>query len=335
MAEHAPVLAEGIVADVVASLLKELDANYVYPEVARAIAASLRRRLDEGGYADLGGEDLAARLTTDAREVSRDQHLRISFRREPIPVRQTDEAAPPWREEYRERGPLANFGVERVERLAGNVGLLELREFYDPALGGDAVVAAMNLLAHADALIVDVRRNGGGDPAMVALVTSYLFDSEPVHLNDLYWRSRDTTQQFWTLAYVPGRRYGRAKPIWVLTSRRTFSGAEEFAHNLKHLKRAVLVGETTAGGAHPGDIFRLHDHFDCFIPTGRPINPISKGDWEGVGIAPDVEVPAADALRAAHAAALRHVLAQTGEAASAPRQRIVAEAREALREMDD
>ncbi|MDP9363058.1 MAG: S41 family peptidase [Chloroflexota bacterium] len=334
MGERRGVLVPAVVSDVVAVLTRELDAAYVYPEVAPAISATVRRHLDDGRYVGLDGEAFAARLTSDLQEVSGDKHLRVSFRSDPTPDGQQDEVARQRWEEYREHGERTNFGVVRVERLAGNVALLELCEFFDPELGGEVVVAAMNLVASADALIVDLRWNGGGSPAMVALVTSYLFDPEPVHLNDLYWRRGDVTRQFWTSAYVPGRRYGREKPVWVLTSRETFSGAEEFANNLKQLGRAVLVGETTAGAAHPGSFVRLHASFDAFIPTGRPINPISKGDWEGVGVAPDIDVPAADALRTAHAAALRHVLGRISNPGSGALRRLADEAREALAKLD-
>jgi C-terminal processing protease CtpA/Prc len=153
----------------------------------------------------------------------------------------------------------------------------------------------MGFLANTDALIVDLRRNGGGRPEMVALLSSYLFD-ERTHLNDLYWREGNRTDEFWTNATVAGPRYGGKKPVFVLTSKRTFSGAEEFAYNLKALKRATIVGETSGGGAHPGDMQKIADGFAMFVPTGRAINPVTKTNWEGVGVEPDVVVPADQAL---------------------------------------
>src|SRR4029079_14564144 len=189
----------------------------------------------------------------------------------------------------------------------------DLRGFQPAQFGAETVVAAMNFVANTDALIVDLRRNGGGDPSMVSLISSYLFGSEPVHLNDLYFRPDDSTRQWWTLQYVPGKRYGDKKPVYVLTSNRTFSAAEEFTYNLKNLKRATIVGETTGGGAHPGGMRRIGEHFGMFIPTGRAINPISKTNWEGTGVKPDVDVPADQALKVAHIAALNVVLEKVTE----------------------
>jgi C-terminal processing protease CtpA/Prc len=197
---------------------------------------------------------------------------------------------------------------------------------FQPAeLAGDTAAAAMNFLTNTDALIIDIRANGGGAPSMVALVSSYLFGGEPVHLNDLYFRPEDTTHQWWTLPHVPGKRY-QDKPVYVLTSKRTFSAAEEFAYNLKSLKRATIVGETTGGGAHPGGMHRLNEHFLVFVPSGRAINPLTKSNWEGTGVAPDLPVAAAQALKTAHLAALKKVAeglaARSGEAKQADPMRL-------------
>lgn len=166
----------------------------------------------------------------------------------------------------------------------------------------------MTLLAHTDALIVDLRNNGGGDPHTVAFMSSYLFDKR-THLNDLVWRRDNRTDQFWTDEHVSGKKFGGAKKVYVLTSRDTFSAAEEFSYNLKQLRRATIVGERTGGGAHPGRVHRLHPHLSVFIPNGRAVNPISKTNWEGTGVTPDVQVKAADALRLAERLALKELLA--------------------------
>jgi C-terminal processing protease CtpA/Prc len=138
---------------------------------------------------------------------------------------------------------------------------------------------------------------------MVALISSYLFGDKPVHLNDLYWRKGNRTDEFWTKPELAKVKFAN-KDIYVLTSSYTFSGAEEFTYNLRNLKRATIIGETTGGGAHPGGMVRLADHFGVFIPTGRAINPISKTNWEGTGVEPDIKVPKEQALKVAYVAAL-------------------------------
>lgn len=142
------------------------------------------------------------------------------------------------------------------------------------------------------------RDNGGGSPGMVAFVSSYLFDKR-THLNDLWTRRTKETKQFWTRDTVPGRRFGGTKPVYVLTSAHTFSGAEEFTYNLKNLKRATIIGEVTGGGAHPVAGHRIDEHFMIGVPFTRAINPITHTNWEGVGVKPDIAVPANEALETA------------------------------------
>jgi C-terminal processing protease CtpA/Prc len=190
-----------------------------------------------------------------------------------------------------------NCAFKRVEILSRNIGYLKFNGFGDPTVCGATVVAAMTFLAHVDAIIFDLRENGGGDPRMVAMISSYLFD-KPTHLNDLYNRKDDFTTQYWTLPYVPGTTLAD-KPAFVLTSKSTFSGAEEFTYNLKNLKRATIVGETTGGGAHPVSGHRIDDHFMIGVPYARAVNPISRTNWEGTGVEPDVAVKASEALEKA------------------------------------
>ena len=284
--------------------------EYVFPEAASAIQQDIHQRLNTGGYADInGGAQLAQTLTAQLQELSKDRNLRVFFSAEPLP--QLDAQSAPTPEELaqqRHSSSLRNFDFNRVERLWGNVGYLELYGFESPAFAGETAIAAMNFLAHASALIIDLRHNSGGSPGMVALLCSYLFPAHPpIHLNDLYWRADNRTQQSWTLPFVPGARY-LDKPVYILISQDTFSAAEEFAYNLKHLKRAVLVGETTRGGANPGAGYRIDDHFWIFIPTGQAINPITGDNWEGVGVIPDVKVPSELALKTAHLLALKTLI---------------------------
>jgi C-terminal processing protease CtpA/Prc len=292
--------------EVIDGAIDHMQRAYIFEDVAAKMAAALRAHAKAGAYDVVtSGADFATVLTTHLQEVSKDKHLRIIYNPAGIAG-----AQPPVTEEERTRRAAAerrnNWGLHRVERLDGNVGYIELRGFSGSQEVGGAIAAAMNLVANTDALIFDLRRNGGGSPVTIGFISSYLFD-KPVHLNDFYIRETGRRQSFHTSDTVEGRRYGQNKPVYILTSNRTFSAAEEFTYNLKHLKRAVIVGETTGGGAHPGGVRRITDHFGIWLPTGRAINPITGTNWEGVGIAPDIAVDPADALRAAHLDALKKI----------------------------
>ena len=291
---------------VIDGAIAHMQRAYIFEDVAAKMADALRAHVKAGAYdATTNGADFAAMLTTHLREVSKDKHLRILYNPAGIAG-----AQPPTTDAERTRRAAAerrgNYGLHRVERLDGNVGYIELRGFSGSQEAGTAVAAAMNLLANTDALIFDLRRNGGGSPVTIGFISSYLFD-KPVHLNDFYVRETGRRQSFHTSDTVDGRRYGQSKPVYILTSNRTFSAAEEFTYNLKNLKRAVIVGETTGGGAHPGGVRRITDHFGIWLPTGRAINPITGTNWEGVGVAPDIAMDAAEALRAAHLDALKKI----------------------------
>jgi hypothetical protein len=299
----------------VEAALKALNENYVFPETAAKMEQAIRARIASGEYAGLvSARAFADQLTKDLQEVSRDKHLRVMYGAKGLPG---PPPGPPSAADLdRARGWLqrVNFGFEKAERLPGNIGYVEIRGFVPPRLGAATASATMSFVAHTDALIVDLRRNHGGEPAMIAYVLSYLFD-EPTHLNDIFERPSGRTQQWWT-SEVPGPRYGATKPVYVLTSGETFSGGEEFAYNLKNLKRGTLIGETTGGGAHPTSMHRVGERFAIGVPFARAINPISGTNWEGTGVAPDVSVPADKALDTAIRMALEKLLETAKDPAS-------------------
>ncbi|HVA88225.1 MAG TPA: S41 family peptidase [Chloroflexota bacterium] len=316
-------------AAVIDALLSKLRAHYVFPEVAERMEEAVRGGVRNGDYDGITtGSALRERLTAHLQEVSHDRHLRVFFSAEPRPPRERGEPSAEERAEFRQHAALRNFGFERVERLAGNVGYLDLREFFPPEVGGPTAVAAMNLLAAASALIIDLRKNGGGDPAMVTLLSSYLF-AESKHLTSIYWREGDRTVQFWTLPYVPGPRLATT-PVYVLTSSDTFSGAEDFTYNLQQLKRATIVGEVTGGGAHPSGGFAIDEHFGVGIPTGRSISPVSGTNWEGAGVTPDIAVAREEALKVAHSAALKGIVERCANQQSRLIRGLCEEAQQAL-----
>lgn len=294
---------------VIESLLKDLNDSYVFPDVAKKMETDIRNRIKNNEYDSItSAQEFAKKLTDDLRSVSRDKHLGVRFSAKPIPVRK--EKIEPTEEEKANNErfmKINNYAFEKIEWMPGNVGYINLRGFVEAKAGAETVAAAMKFLAHTDALIFDLRQNGGGDPEMVALISSYLFGDKAVHLNSLYWRQGDKTEEFWTKPNVAANKFAD-KPVYVLTSNRTFSAAEEFSYNLKNLKRATIIGETTGGGAHPGAGVRLSEHFGAFIPTGRAISPITKTNWEGTGVEPDVKVSKELALKTAYLMALNKSL---------------------------
>lgn len=302
------------------TLVQALHDRYVFPEVANALDREIRQRQKRGAFnAITSSEAFADTLTSLLRAVGKDRHFRVGYRERPIP-RFADDGPPPEDEARRQREAArrSNYGFERVQRLGGNVGYLEIRGFQpaaEPAAGA-AAAAAMNFLANCDALVIDVRRNPGGSPDMVQLVSTWLFPAgDPTHLNDLVFRDGgvERVESFYTLPWVPGQR-SPDKDVYVLTSRGTGSAAEEFTYNLKNLKRATVVGDTTVGAANPGGFVRLADHFAAFISNGRARNPVSKTNWEGVGVIPDLAVKPVDALKTAHLAALRRLIEKEDDA---------------------
>jgi hypothetical protein len=272
-------------AQVLDGAIAKLKEYYVVPDTAQKMIDALEEHRKSGDYDALGGAALAARLTADLESVSHDRHLRVVYSAAVLPE-EDEEPSPGDQAVYRRALERTNCGFKHVDVLPGNIGYLEFSYFGAPDACADTVAAAMKLLSHTDALIFDVRQNRGGDPRMVALLTSYLFDQR-THLSDIYNRRENKTTEYWT---SPDKLETRmtTQPVYVLISRLTFSAAEQFAYDLHNQKRAVLIGERTGGASHPVRNRRINDHFFIGVPEYRYINALTHADWEEVGVTPDV-----------------------------------------------
>ncbi|WP_316529024.1 S41 family peptidase [Kitasatospora brasiliensis] len=282
--------------EILEAALARITAGYVFPERTAAIDTALRSRLAEGAYQGLDERELCELVTDDLQQACPDKHLRLLWGEEPQPMDEEPENVA--RARFARHAREHNYGIRRVEQLDGNIGYLDLRLIAPAELGGPAIAAAMQLVATTDALVIDLRQCRGGSPEGVQLWCSYFFGDDEVHLNDIYDRGTDSTRQYWTLGHLAAPRYPD-RPVAVLTSDVTFSGGEELAYNLKVLGRATLVGGTTRGGAHPTARIQISPHVTVTVPTARAINPVTGTNWEGVGVEPDLAVPADDALEAA------------------------------------
>ena len=286
--------------DSVSTLLQKL---YVFPEIATKMSRHLQQGLVSGKY-DSSRNPLtfAERLTADLQAISNDKHLTVSYALKEVAssheqVSRNDES------EFIELQKSQKYGFDTLYTIDGHIAYLNLRYFADTLFASDFAHQAMGKLANAKAIIIDLRSNLGGHPEMVQLISSYFFSEEPTHLNNFYFRPSNEYSEIWTLSQLRGTRMPKT-PLFILSSNRTFSAAEEFAYTMKQLGRATIIGEVTGGGAHPGGYVDATSKFKVWIPQGRAINPITKTNWEGVGVQPDIEISDEKALIMARLLAL-------------------------------
>jgi uncharacterized protein YoaH (UPF0181 family) len=300
----------------IADLLVE---RHLSPDVGKACAEHIRVQLADGAYDDITDPtQFAHALTADLRSVDNDWHLSVDAGPPHRPWEEEDADPEEARRRMVEKFRRENFGFRRVEVLDDNVGYLDLRSFVPTEVAGDTAVAAMTMLANCDAVIIDLRENGGGSMSMIRLIASYFF-AEPKHLISFETRGEELIKQSWTQAYVPGRRMAQT-PLLILTSERTGSAAEEFTYDMKHFGRATIIGETTSGGGHTAYVARVADTFNVLIPNGRPIHPVTGTGWDRVGVKPDIEVPASSALTRARLEAMKAVRQGSRASDQAPRR---------------
>jgi hypothetical protein len=306
--------------EVVQEIVRLLAEEHLFPERGEACGAHLEARLGDGAFDRITDPaEFAFTLTRELRSVDDDAHLRVELG-PPDPYRVEEDVDPEEaRRRQRERFGRSNFGFQRIEWMDESIGYLDLRQFAPVEVGGETAVAAMNMLAGADAVIIDLRKNGGGSGEMIQLIAGYFF-REPTHLCSYETRGEPLIRQSWSLAHVPGRTMYDT-PLYVLTSRRTGSAAEEFTYDFKHLGRATIIGETTGGGGHTCISRRVADRFDVVIPHGRPIHPVTGTGWERVGVVPDIDVPAEEALARARYEALNSLIETAADEDAAARYR--------------
>jgi hypothetical protein len=302
---------------VIAEVLAKVHAFYLSARTADLIDEEIRAREGTGDYNDLtNAVQFVRALTRNLQAISRDKHLRVEFSKEPIyskvPSSPPELPLNPWPASESAEARLRSLWREQnctfvnVAVVPGNVGYLKFNGFPPPSLCGDTAAAAMRFVADTRALVVDLLDNSGGDPAMVTFLASYLF-SEPVHLYSLYEPRTNETVQSWTLPFVAGPKF-IGKPVFIVTSPRTFSAAEGFTYALQVRGRATVVGENTGGGAHAALPLRIDSHFTVAVPFARIIDPATGSNWEGRGVQPDLPSAERVAVHTAYRAALTELV---------------------------
>lgn len=277
--------------------------KYVFPEMADQIADHLQKLSKESSLGNIGPEELVEKVNFILDTISYDKHLRLQY----TPESFDKDSNTSLQMDFEKYALEHNFGFSSVEIKPGNIGYINARLFSDPSVAGDTASSVMNFVSNTYALIFDLRQHKGGSPEMVALLISYLLKGDPVHINSFIYKDETKNSQSWTLPYVPGKRY-IDKLVYVLISERTASAGEEFAYDLQQLQRATIIGETSRGAANPGSAIEIHPNFNIFIPVAYAKNPISKDNWEGKGVKPDIEIDANSAYQKAYHLASTHVL---------------------------
>lgn len=276
-------------------LEKLINENYIFEDVAKKTSEHLEKQLQKGFFDQFNNIDSFARaLTNEVQFINKDRHMQIRA----MTSNTTKTIASPEKFsadaiEYINGMREENAGFKDAKKLDGNIGYFEIQGFAPLNEGVPIADAYMKLLNSSDAIIIDLRNNGGGEPAMVQYLCSYFFNKHLL-LNTLYYRVGNKTEEYWTLDKVNGEKLPEV-PLFILSSDRSFSGAEEFCYDMQTQKRATLVGETTGGGANPGDVMTINEELKMFMPTGKAINPITGTNWEGVGVVPEVKTNAEEA----------------------------------------
>jgi hypothetical protein len=307
---------KGEVVQKVASIMKD---KYVFSEIGENMAKHIIKQHEKGSYDSYTAvKPFCRKLTSDLRDICHDKHIFVFYSPEEareVAARNNllpNEEIKKINEAFLKRAKRGNFGFSKIEILKGNIGYMNLNWFSGSKGACDTANNVMGFLSNTDAIIIDLRNNIGGGGDVLRLLASYFFNSGKMPLTGVYYRSTDRIEKVWTLEHVPGRRRPDVD-LYILTSSRTFSAAEDFCYSLKALKRATVIGEKTKGGAHPVDVIIVKGNILTQISIGNSYNPITKTNWEGVGVNPDIETAAEDALKTAHLVALERIKGKTSD----------------------
>jgi retinol-binding protein 3 len=299
--------------ELINSISDSLNKHYIFPDKAENISAYLHSQLKSNAYTKLlkDPQKLEQLISKDISSVYRDPHLRVQF----DPGFNAQVAYHPTAEEMQQVKNYwkdNNYSFKKLEVLPGNIGYLSFNLFVDDIKAAKPTIkAALSFLANTDAIILDLRNNMGGDPNMVSQIESYFF-AQKTEMNSLINRSNNDTVFMYADPFKSDS-LSLSMPVYILTSQHTFSGAEDFCYGMQVAKRAIIVGETTGGGAHPQMPFSVNQGFVMYIPFARSLNPITHKDWEGTGVIPDVKISANKALIKAQELIFRESLTRTND----------------------
>lgn len=278
-------------AEIIKLISQNLLETYIDLDVAKEMTLELKSNEKSNKYKSITNPDEFSKIVTqDLQNVSHDLHLKLNY--EPKRIDQSKRRMPEEMKIKRKKMMAmkmaeVNYGFTEVKILNGNIGYLNLRMFADVEQGKEAATAAMNFLYNTNAIIIDLRENGGGVPSMMQLLSSYFTNSKPVLLSNFYERKTDAKTQLFTIENIDGKRMAN-KHLYILTSKNTFSAAEAFAYTLKHLDKAIVVGEITKGGANRTKRINLNDDYTISVPYIESIHPVTKSNWEGLGVHPNI-----------------------------------------------
>lgn len=284
---------------VIASIIAHLDESYIDLNLSKKMIIELDKNLKSKKYKKITSPSEFSKIVTeDLQSISKDLHLIVRF--EPKHITQemqtiSEEMQLEIEKKMAKKMAEINYGFKEAKILDGNIGYLNLSQFADIKYAEETATATMNFLSNTNAIIIDLRTNGGGVPSMMQLLSSYFFDETSVLLSEFYERKTNTKTQLYSFATVSGKR-STNKPVYILTSKHTFSAAEAFTYTLKNLNKAIVVGEITKGGANRTKRITLNDGFTISMPYIKAINPITKTNWEGKGVQPNMAISEKEAF---------------------------------------